>query len=265
MYREQTILFLPSLLKEAGKIILSALNVTSSVTSKEGAGNFVTQFDTKVQDFLISEIKKQIPDATFIAEEKDNDVRVAQSACCFVIDPIDGTTNFIYHYHHSCISIAMLSHGEPVVGAIYDPYLDELFFAQKGMGATLNGVSMRVSNNPLHQALTAYGTAPYYRDVLADKTFDLAKELFMQTADIRRCGSAALDLAYLAAGRNDVFFEMRLSPWDYAAGYVLITEAGGKMTRLDGTAVDYTKPQSVLASNAVAYDALLEITKKYEN
>ena len=159
----------------------------------------------------------------------------------------------------------MLSHGEPVVGAIYDPYLDELFFAQKGMGATLNGVSMRVSSNPLHQALTAYGTAPYYRDVLADKTFDLAKELFMQTADIRRCGSAALDLAYLAAGRNDVFFEMRLSPWDYAAGYVLITEAGGKMTRLDGTAVDYTKPQSVLASNAVAYDALLEITKKYEN
>lgn len=255
--------FLPSLLKKAGKIMLEAHEIGSSVSSKSGNANFVTEFDTKVQDFLISSIKKEIPYATFMAEEQENDAAVINNQCCFVIDPIDGTTNFIYNYHHSCISVAVISYGEPVVGAVYDPYLDELFMAQKGKGASLNGAPMQVSQTPLSGALVAFGSAPYYRNELGDLTMGLLKELYMNAADVRRCGSAALDLAYLAAGRNDVFFEARLSPWDYAVGYLLITEAGGIISQINGDPVNFSAPQSILASNAVAYDELLAIAKKH--
>ena len=255
--------FLPALLKRAGKIMLEAHEIGNTVTTKSGNANFVTEFDTKVQSLLISEIKKNVPEATFMAEEQENDASVIDAECCFVIDPIDGTTNFIYHYHHSCISVAVLSHGQPVIGAIYDPYLDELFLAQKGKGATLNGSPIHVTQTPLPNALVAFGSAPYYRDELGDATMSLLKELFMNAADIRRCGSAALDLAYLAAGRNDVFFEMILSPWDYAVGYLLITEAGGIISQINGEPVNFSAPQSILASNAVAYDELLTIAKKH--
>lgn len=257
---------LPGLLCEAGEIMLSAHMETDGkdVTAKSGSGNFVTVYDVRVQTFLMNAIKEKIPTATFIAEEKDNDAAVLKSDCCFVIDPIDGTTNFIHNYRHSCISVAVFSHGEPVLGAIYDPYLGEYYHARKGHGAYIGDLPIHVTDTPLETATVAFGTSPYYRYRLADPTFSLAKELFLVTADVRRCGSAALDLAYLAAGRNDAFFEMILSPWDFAAGYVLITEAGGMITTLDGSPLDFSKPQSVIAANKVAYPRLLEITKKYQ-
>lgn len=254
--------FLPSLLQRAGKIMLEALHIESTVTAKSGNANFVTQYDTQVQTFLIEEIKKELPGATFMAEEQENDAAVINANCCFIIDPIDGTSNFIYHYHHSCISVAVLSHGKPIVGAVYDPYLNELFWAEKGKGATLNGSPIHVSENALSGALVAFGTAPYYRNELGNATMELLKEIYMKSADVRRCGSAALDLAYLAAGRNDLFFELRLSPWDYAAGYLLITEAGGSISQCNGDPVSFSKPQSILAGNPIAYPDFLAIAKK---
>ena len=254
---------LPDLLTEAGNIILSAHGVSGNISSKAGVGNWVTVFDTRVQDFLITKLTEQFPTATFIAEEKENQAASLQSECCFVIDPIDGTTNFIKNYHHSCISIAVFSYGEPIIGVVYDPYMGEVFMGIRGQGATCNGIPMHVSDTPLHDAVIAYGTAPYYREELADTTFALSKELFMASADIRRCGSAALDLAYLAAGRNDGFYELRLSPWDYAAAYVLVTEAGGIISRMDGTPLNFTGTEPVIAGNAVLYRDLLAITKKY--
>ena len=258
--------FLPSLLRQAGDIMRAAHmeQTDDSVSVKPGSSNFVTVYDVRVQEFLISEIKKQIPDAAFIAEEKDNDANVLKSDCCFVIDPIDGTTNFIHDYRHSCISVAVFSHGEAVFGAVYDPYLGEYFHAAKGKGAYIGDQLIHVSEIPMQQALVAYGTSPYYRDTLTESTFALAKELFLVGADIRRCGSAALDLAYLAAGRNDVFFEMILSPWDFAAGYVLITEAGGIMTHISGAPLDFSKSQPIIASNRLAYDQLLKSAQKYQ-
>ena len=207
--------FLPSLLEKAGAIMVTAHDISADrdVAIKPGSANFVTVYDLKVQDFLMCEIKKQIPSACFIAEEKENDSEVLQSDCCFVIDPIDGTTNFIHDTRHSCISVAIFSHGEPVFGAIYDPYLKEYFHAEKGKGAYLGNTPIHVSNEPFFNALVGYGTSPYYKDSLTDATFALAKELFLSCSDIRRCGSAALDLASLATGRFDVFFEMILSPW----------------------------------------------------
>ena len=257
--------FLPTLLRKAGKIILSAHVKTDddSITTQPGSANFVTVYDVSVQNFLMREIKARFPSATFIAEEKDNDSGVLESDCCFIIDPIDGTTNFIHDYRHSCISVAVISHNEPIFGAVYDPYLDEYFHAQKGGGAYLGKTPLRVTDMPFENALIAFGTSPYYKDTLVEPSLALAKELLLAGSDIRRCGSAALDLSYLAAGRNDAFFEMILSPWDFAAGYLLITEAGGIITRLDGSPLDFSKPQSVIASNRVIYPALLEITKKY--
>ena len=258
--------FLPALLCKAGEIMKAAHMETddAAIDVKAGSANFVTVYDVKVQEYLMREIRANIPNATFIAEEQDNDAAVINAECCFVIDPIDGTTNFIHDYRHSCISVAVLSRGEPLFGAVYDPYLGEYFHARKGHGAYLGDRPIHVTDLPMERALTAYGTSPYYRDTLAKSTLSMAHELLMATADLRRCGSAALDLAYLAAGRNDVFFEMILSPWDYAAGYVLITEAGGMISQLDGTPMQFAHPQSVIAANKVCYPALLEIAKKYK-
>ena len=257
---------LMALMRQAGAMMLRAHDVDtdSNVTVKPGTANFVTVYDVMIQDFLLSSIKKAIPDAYFIAEEKDNDASVLQKDYCFIIDPIDGTTNFIHDCRHSCISLALFSHGEPVFGAIFHPYLDEMFHAERGKGAYLNGRPIRVSDRPMELGILAYGTAPYYKEQLADKTFALCRELFLVCTDVHRFGSAALDLAGVAAGRNDLFFEFRLSPWDIAAGYLLITEAGGIITDMQGNPIDFSAPCPVIAANPIIYPELLVRARGYD-
>lgn len=253
------------LIRKAGEMMLAAhVDSGNGVTVKPGSANFVTVHDVRIQNFLLEGIKELLPDACFIAEEKENDPAVLQQDCCFIIDPIDGTTGFIHDAHHSCVSVGVFSHGEAVFGAVYDPYLDEMFHAVRGGGAYLNGDPIHVSSYPFGSALVGYGTAPYYKDTLADKTFSLCRELFDACADVRRCGSAALDLCYVAAGRYDVFFEMVLSPWDIAAGALLVTEAGGTVSQMNGNPIDFTRPCSVIAANSVCYDDLLKTAKKYQ-
>ncbi len=251
------------IINEAGKIILNQKEVTSSadIDEKAGDANFVTVFDVAVQGYLIGEISKAIPNAVFVAEEQENDYTCLQNEYCFVIDPIDGTTNFIHGYKHSSISVAMFSHGEVVLGAVYDPYLNEMFYAVRGNGAFLNGEPIRVSKNGLDKAVCLFGTSPYYKAELADKTFNTVRTLFLTCADVRRSGSAALDLAYIAAGRCDIFYEARLSPWDFAAGVLLITEAGGTVTQADGKAIDFIGPVSILAANTLCHKKALELVK----
>ena len=253
------------IIKEAGKIILNAYDsdAENQASEKFGDANFVTVYDVKTQNFLISEIKAAIPDAEFIAEEKDNDSSVLNAKYCFVIDPIDGTTNFMHNYKQSCISVAVFSFGEPIFGAIYDPYLDEMFYAEKNMGAYVNGKRITVSSRNIDKAVISYGTSPYYKSELGHKTFGLCKDLFDMAGDVRRTGSAAIDLAYLASGRTDGFFEFRLSPWDFAAGRVLISEAGGIITDMNGDEIKFSAPSSVIAANKSVYPYILEKAKKY--
>ena len=251
------------IMREAGRVMLSAHGIEGDVSVKAGSANFVTVYDVRIQNFIIDEIRRVIPGAVFIAEEKDNDPDVLKEEFCFIIDPIDGTTNFIRDYRHSCISLAMVSRGETVFGAVYDPYLDEMFSAEKGKGAFLNGKSIYVSDREPDMAIVAYGTSPYYKDSLAGKTFAICRDLFMNSADVRRCGSAALDLAYTAAGRNDAFFECMLSPWDIAAGALLITEAGGIISDMNGDPVTLTKPVPVIASNKKCREWLRVTVKKH--
>ncbi len=251
------------LIREAGKIMTGARDIEGAVSEKGGdAANMVTVYDVAVQNFLMKEITKLIPDAFFFAEEKENNAEDLQRDYCFVIDPIDGTSNFVHEYHHSCISVALFSRGEIKFAAIYDPYLDEMFSAVKGGGAFLNGDPMRVSERDMHHAIVAFGTCPYYKDTLGPKTFELCYELYRACSDVRRPGAAALDLAYLAAGRNDIFFELVLSPWDIAAGDLLIKEAGGIITNSEGKDIDFSAPSSVFAASPKIYGEFYEIAKK---
>ena len=238
-----------ALIRECGKIMLSAHDVENNeenITAKSGAGNFVTVFDVKVQETLIQGILEILPEARFLAEENDSFSEDYSKGICFVIDPIDGTANFIHDMRCSAVSVGMLYDNEPVFGAVYAPYTDEMFVANKGEGAFLNGKPIHTASRPLEEAIVSFGTSPYYRDRLADASFDIAKRLFMKTSDIRRSGSAAVDLCFLACGRTDIFFEVLLSPWDYAASYVIVTEAGGELLQMNGEKISLTSPSSVL-------------------
>ncbi len=258
--------FIPGLMREAAKIMLSAHDIDNSIDSKSGEANFVTAYDVAVQNFLYKEIGERLPDAVIIGEESDNNhMEALATKVCFIIDPIDGTTNFIHNYRNSAISVGITDGGRVVWGAIYNPYQNLLYRAERGKGAfveTPTGtLPLSVSDRDLHNALACFGTSPYYREELGDITFERAKWLFMNTRDIRRSGSAALDLCTVAAGAVDIFFEYRLSPWDFAAGSLIIEEAGGVITQFDGSPVTLDKPCSILAGNNPCHRAAMESGK----
>ncbi len=244
-----------SVIREAGKIILDAQDISKCTNEKnKDAANMVTAYDVAVQKFLIKKISAILPDACFFAEEKQNNAGDLDCKYCFVIDPIDGTANFVHNYHKSSISVALFSFGKVIFGAVYDPYLDEMFWASEGKGAYLNHTPIRVSDRDMPHAFVAFGTSPYFKKELSQKSFALAHALYTQTSDVRRAGSAAIDLAYLAAGRNDIFFEFTLYPWDFAAGSIIITEAGGIITDFTGNKVDFKKPSPIFAAAAQLCD-----------
>ncbi len=243
--------------RRAGEILLSTHGVHNGIEAKPGEANFVTAYDVAVQKFLFTELSRLYPDAAFIGEEDDEDNFAAlKSGRAFVIDPIDGTTNFIKDYRLSAVSVALCDKGTPVVGAVLNPYMNELFYAELGAGAVLirdgETAPLSVSRCGLSESVILFGTTPYEKP-LHDRTFAVARTLFDHALDIRRSGSAALDLCAVAAGRGDVFFELRLSPWDFAAGMLLVTEAGGVITDMEGAPVRLDSRCSVLAGNPTAY------------
>ncbi len=242
--------------KEAGQIMLSARNIQNEVTSKEGRANFVTKYDVEVQQFLFTKLAKLYPSATFIGEEEDQ--RTTPGEYCFIIDPIDGTTNFIMNFQHSAISVALMHHAQIELGVVYDPYLDELFHAERGSGAFLNNKPLRMNDLPLAEGLVSVGACPYYRDK-ADLVFSINRKLFDVALDFRRSGSAALDFCYVAAGRTVLFFEPVLSPWDYSAGSLIVTEAGGRISTMDNSELDYTKVCGIVAATPTALKEFSEI------
>ena len=236
--------------RDCGKIMLEAVRTSDMVDEKEGHANFVTTYDKKVQETLKEKLTEILPAAAFVGEEDDIHASI-QKGLAFIVDPIDGTTNFIKDYHVSAISVGLINNGKSYIGVVYNPYLDEMFTAERGKGAFLNGKPIHVSRNPLSEGIVLFGTAPYYEE-LSRKSFDLAYEYFRQALDIRRSGSAAIDLCSIAAGRAEIYFELRLSPWDYAAGSLIVEEAGGVVTTVDGGEITFERPCSVLAANGRA-------------
>lgn len=242
-----------TLAKEAGQILLEA--VSAQVTAKDGVGNFVTDYDLRVQELIFNRLREIHPDAAFMGEE-DEDHTADLSGDCFIVDPLDGTQNFINGYRHSAVSIGMTRGGEPVLGVVYNPYLDELFWAEKGKGAYCNETPIKTSSAPLSESVLLFGCSSYNREQ-TDYTFRLLRELFDRALDLRSSGSAALDLCYVASGRVNLFFEYQLSPWDYCAGSLILSEAGGHATQISGIPLDMEKPGSVLAAGSNAYTEAL--------
>ena len=237
------------LVRECGQLVKNADRQHLHVDSKAGHANFVTEYDKRVQDRLRAGLCAIMPDARFIGEEGSSQ-KFSPSGAFFIVDPIDGTTNFIRDYHASSISVALVVDGAAELGVVYNPYLDEMFTAQRGCGAFCNGKRLNVSSEPLENALVIFGTSPYRED-LSEKSFKLAYAYFKKAVDVRRSGSAALDLCAIAAGRADLFFELSLSPWDYAAGALIVEEAGGVVSDADGGKLVYDHPCSVVARNKV--------------
>lgn len=230
-----------------GEIMLNADRSKIEISDKSGKANFVTEYDCKVQQIAQEMLTKILPEAEFLGEEGETNVDETKEYV-FVVDPIDGTTNFIKDYHVSCISIGLIRNGERYLGVVYNPYLNETFYAIKGEGAYLNGKKIKVSNEELSNGIVLFGSSPYNTE-LAKKSFDLAYEYFNQALDIRRSGSAALDLCSVACGRAELYFEILLSPWDFAAGALILEEAGGRVTTIEGKELPLFEKTSVLARN----------------
>lgn len=244
---------------EAGKLMNSEYTNEKNIISK-GKFNFVTSIDIEVQEFLIKELNKIIPGCNIISEETSKNLYNLEGAT-FILDPIDGTTNFMYNMRHSAISLALFTDKRPEYAIIYNPSTNEIFEAEYNMGAYLNGTRINVNKSAsLNESLIGFGTTPYDRKNM-DKTFSILKELFKECIDIRRSGSAALDIAYVACGRLDAFFEMTLQPWDFAAGLIILNEAGGKITDWNGMALKITEPSSILATNKFIHEELLKHLK----
>ncbi len=233
------------------------------IISKEGHANYVTDIDCRVQAYLEKALLQLLPGSEFIGEEKEN--RTLTDAPTWIVDPVDGTTNLIHDYRLSAVSIALCERKKPVIGLIWQPYTREMFYAETGRGAFLNDIPIHVSDVPFHNALVAVGTAPYYEE-LEQKGMRIAFDFLHECADIRRSGSAAIDLAYLACGRHDVFCEMLLKPWDYAAGSLLVQEAGGQIRMpLAGGEMNYDLSTAVLAASPACMQQALEVFHRHNS
>lgn len=196
--------------------------------------DYVTNVDLAVQELLRERLAALAPDVQFMGEEQDN-TGLDWSRPCWVLDPVDGTTNLIHNFRHSALSLALAEDGQILFGVVYNPYSGECFTARRGQGAFCNGSPIRVSSaDRLEDSLLSVGTVPGRRE-LADTAFRQMRALYDTCQDVRRTGCASLDLCWVACGRLDGYVELSLQPWDYAAGRLLVEEAGGRVTAPDGS------------------------------
>ncbi|MDD6727771.1 MAG: inositol monophosphatase family protein [Eubacteriales bacterium] len=244
------------IVEEAGKIYKSA-NKDLGIEDKGSSVNLVTKYDKMIQDFLFRELEKLVPGCTFLGEEGDENKSLTDGYC-FIIDPIDGTTNFIKHFGHSAISVGLAKDREMIAGAVLDPDMNNMFYAEKGKGAYLNGEKISVSNCGIDKSLVLFGTCPYEHE-LAHKTFELTEKVFYKALEVRRSGSAALDICYVAAGKADLYYEMILRPWDWAAASVILTEAGGKALTFDKKEISADRIDSLVCGNENSLKDFYEI------
>ena len=244
-------------IKDAGKIMLNAHMDADSIYEKEGLANFVTKYDKEVQNHLISNFKTLLPEANYLAEEDDITTNLHEGYC-FIIDPIDGTTNFIFDCKCSCISVALTFQGEVEFAVVYLPYIDECYTSAKGQGAYVNDRRIYASKKGLDENIVAFGCARYHENE-TERIFRYAKALYLNSLDVRNVGAAAIDLCRIASGSNGAYIALLLQPWDYAAASLIISEAGGKITQPDGSAITLSTPCGVLAGGLKCHEDSMRI------
>ncbi len=239
--------FLTKLIRQAGDICKTEQGrITTGDIEFKNSKDIVTAIDKKVEDFLVRAILEKYPDHNIFGEETGKTSK--PSRYCWIIDPIDGTTSYLHQQPFYAVSIAVEHQGDILAGAVYQPAMDELFSAQKDHGAFLNRMPIRVSQtSELINAVLATGFA-CLRGGLSDNNLSYFNTIVPRIRDIRRYGSAAIDLCYVACGRIDGFWEMNLNPYDIAAGALIVQEAGGMVTDFSG-GTDYPD-QGIIASNA---------------
>src|SRR5215813_2890405 len=248
--------FATHIAREAGNLLVQKLG-SAKITTK-GDINLVTEADIAAENLIIERIRSYYPQHGILAEESgEADLKGRQSEWKWIIDPLDGTTNYAHCYPCFCVSIALERDGQLEIGVVYDPMRDEMFAAERGRGATLNDRKIRVSSvEQLSGAMLCTGF-PYNVRERPDFARDFTN-FTMNAQAVRRDGSAALDLAYVACGRFDGFWEDGLSPWDVAAGALLIFEARGKVTNFKDEPLDIYNEQ-VLASNGLIHEAMMRV------
>lgn len=261
MNLELTALQVAAIARKAATFIMTEKqHFTAGKVEVKGRNDFVSYVDKESERIIVAELKALLPEAGFIAEEGTESTSEARFR--WVIDPLDGTTNFIHGMPFFAVSIALLDDNDPIVGVVYEINRDEMFTAWKNGGAFLNGASINVSNTP-DVASSLIGTGfPYYDYHLLDEYLALFKYLMQYSRGLRRPGSAATDLAYVACGRFDAFYEYSLSPWDVAAGVLLVTEAGGTVTDFKG-GDNHIFGKQIIASNAQVQAEMLGLIGRF--
>jgi len=245
-----------TLAREAGAILESYRKKGFTIKNK-GAIDLVTEADKASEEFLAEQIDKRFPMDSILAEEGTG--KTGKSGYTWVVDPLDGTTSFAHGFPYFCVSIAVVDQkNRPVVGGVYAPMLNEFFYAARGKGAFLNGDPIFVSRvDQVDRSLIGTGF-PYNRREIMDQVLSRLSSVLFQVHDVRRTGSAALDLSYVASGRLDGYYEQGLKPWDVAAGIIVIEEAGGRVSRYDGENYDLDLPETI-ASNHLIHDQLVNL------
>lgn len=248
-----------SLARKAGEILRAGYKHRHQIDYK-GSIDIVTEVDRQSEAFLLGEIRRRFPADRILAEESGR--QVGDECCIWYVDPLDGTVNYAHDVPFFSISIAFQMDGELRLGVVYDPLRDECFSAERGKGAWLNGTPIRVSQaqDLLHSLLVT--GFPYDIRENADNNLGNYAHLSLLTQGVRRMGSAALDLAYVACGRFEGYWELRLNPWDVAAGGLIAQEAGGTVTDMHGKPDFLSKPQSILAASPKIHPLILAELKK---
>jgi myo-inositol-1(or 4)-monophosphatase len=246
-----------------GDILRAGFGTLFNISSKEGKNNLVTEYDLKAEKAIIENILKHFPDHEILAEESGLK-SMPKSSYRWIIDPLDGTVNFAHNIPIFSVSIACEKDGEIICGVIFHPLLNEMFTASKGGGAYLNGKILKVSDNSeLDNSILVTGF-PYNVDENPFNCLGTFVNMVKKGIPVRRLGSAALDLVYVAAGRFDGFWEAELKPWDVAAGAIILTEAGGKLSDYDGKEYSiYGK--TILATNCKIHDSALKVINGSQN
>lgn len=245
---------------QAGELLRKGFGTSFSISSKEGKHNLVTEYDYLAEKTIIDFIKKKVPGSYFLAEESGK--TGTEEGFLWIIDPLDGTVNFAHQIPFFCVSIAVEKKGKIIAGAIFDPMHQELFAVEENKGSFLNGKKIRVSPiADLQKAMLSTGF-PYNLFENPFHCIEHFTDILKVGIPVRRLGSAALELAYIASGRIDGFFEVGLSPWDCAAGKLLVEEAGGQVTHWDQHAFNVHSRLPILATNGHIHHAVRAILNR---